>query len=505
MKIIVQAGGVGSRLKFLTRTKPKGLVSAKYLPLMFHLFKKYPKDEFIIIGDYKFEILEQYLNTFAKNINFILIKSVKKGNVAGLSSAISFIPANEPFMLIWSDLILSENFAVHEIKKGCQVGIADFPCSWSLQNGKLIHKEIPGAGVGGLFIFNNKSWLMDVPEEGSFTDWLANQPIPFYPISLRGSLDVGTLDAYEAISPSANRCRPYNKIEFVEGKVVKSGLTEEAVTLIKREIDWYDAMSRAGFEAAPQIYESEPLTMEYIAGTNVFLKEASLEEKKLIIEQIVSALSRLHKLSSAPASSFDLYNEYFKKTLHRLQSIATALPFATDSEIKINGKKRLNVLRHPHVLRSAVLSTLMNLTSYTPIHGDCQLTNTLISDEGKIYFIDPRGYFGKSKVLGDPRYDWAKVWYSIEGNFDQFNIKNFDLSIDDEGIDYSIHTGGWEEQRENFLRLLPSEESTPKELELIHAIIWLSMASHAWEDFDSMCVAYFNGLRLFDEWLHKYA
>ena len=40
--IIVQAGGKGTRLKHLTKNKPKALVSIHNLPMLFHLFKKFP-------------------------------------------------------------------------------------------------------------------------------------------------------------------------------------------------------------------------------------------------------------------------------------------------------------------------------------------------------------------------------------------------------------------------------------------------------------------------------
>ena len=40
--IIVQAGGKGSRMQVLTRNKPKALVPVNNLPMIFHLFKKYP-------------------------------------------------------------------------------------------------------------------------------------------------------------------------------------------------------------------------------------------------------------------------------------------------------------------------------------------------------------------------------------------------------------------------------------------------------------------------------
>lgn len=62
--IIVQAGGKGSRMERLTRNKPKALVPVNNLPMIFHLFKKFPDKKFIIIGDYKFDVLEKYLREF---------------------------------------------------------------------------------------------------------------------------------------------------------------------------------------------------------------------------------------------------------------------------------------------------------------------------------------------------------------------------------------------------------------------------------------------------------
>ena len=51
--IIVQAGGIGSRLKYLTENKPKALVPINNLPMLFHLFQKYPDKRFVIIADLK--------------------------------------------------------------------------------------------------------------------------------------------------------------------------------------------------------------------------------------------------------------------------------------------------------------------------------------------------------------------------------------------------------------------------------------------------------------------
>lgn len=503
MKIIIQAGGMGTRMRALTNVKPKSLVSAKYMPIIFHLFKKYPQDEFIIIGDYKFDVLDRYLATFAKDVNYILLKSDTKGNAAGIKQAVECIPENEPFMIVWSDIILSESFNVHEIPTGCQIGIVDFPCSWSVIDGKLVHETVAGMGVGGLYVFDDKHWFDDFPDSGSFTTWLANKNIPLHTISLMGSIDVGTLEAYKELSSTANRCRPYNKIEFIDGKVVKTGLTDDAKKLIQREIEWYRKISSYGFHAIPQIYSENPLTMELIKGKNVFLTQMDDKAKQETLRKIVDALGTMHGYESAPASAWDLYNEYFKKTIHRLQTIMYAIPFAFDETININGTICQNILYHPHLLRQAVLDTLMH-AHYGPIHGDCQLTNTMIDDSGKIYFIDARGYFGKSRVLGDVRYDWAKVYYAINGNFDQFNVKNFDFDIQPDRVNFTVHSGGWENLTDYFLSLIPASEANIKEIKLIHAIIWLSLASHAWEDFDSMCIAFYNGTLLFNQWVAEY-
>ena len=63
--IVVQAGGKGSRMERLTRNKPKALVPVNNLPMIFHLFKKFSDKKFIVIGDYKFDVLKKYLYIFA--------------------------------------------------------------------------------------------------------------------------------------------------------------------------------------------------------------------------------------------------------------------------------------------------------------------------------------------------------------------------------------------------------------------------------------------------------
>lgn len=504
MKIIIQAGGLGTRMKGLTASKPKAMIPVANKPIIFHLLDwAGDKSEFIVIGDYKYDVLDRYLSTFASNRRVILVKAKGKGNVAGIKEALDYLPDNEPVMIVWSDLILPDTLKMTGDFAGCQVGVVDFPCSWGVVDGQLQKGNVEKNGVAGLYIFDSKARLETVPEEGSFTTWLAEQSYPMKALQLTNCKDVGTLQAYQALDNSKYRCRPYNHIEVYDEYVIKTGLTDEAKKLIDREVDWYQKMHKYGFSAVPKLLGTEPMKLERIRGQNLFMSALGTDGKRAVFKKIRQALKELHSFEAAQASSWDIYHEYFTKTINRLHSVAAALPLSEASVININGKECLNVLTHTELFRRCVLETLMH-THYAPIHGDCQLTNTLADENGNIYFIDARGYFGQSKILGDVRYDWAKVYYAINGNFDQFNVKNFSLEISEAGVNFAIGSGGWEFLTDELIEGLPSGEGNLKEIRLIHSIIWLSMASHVWEDFDSMCVAFFNGTLLFNEWLNDY-
>ncbi len=445
-------------------------------------------------------MIENYLKTFAKGVNYTLIKAQGSGNICGIKNALKIIASKEQFMLIWCDLILSEQFNPQKLDKSkSYIGISeDFECSWSFKNGKLDKISSKEFGVAGCYIFNDKSKFDGIPETGSFASWLKNSAIPLTPISMQHSKETGTLEAIEKISPTENRCRPYNKMEFTHDKVIKTGLTDEGKKLIEREVVWYEKMSGYGFNKIPNIYSLNPLTMEKINGTNIFNAKLTPTQKKQTLDKLIDAVNLMHSYETKPADRNDLVQEYFTKTVQRLESIKHAIPFAQDKFITINGKICKNIIYDNNLLKDLVKKNLLN-TTYCPIHGDCTLTNTMTDENGEIYFIDARGYFGSQKVLGDIRYDWAKLYYSIEGCFDEFNIKNFDLEISQNSVCYEIHSAGWKELTNYFISKLNNVNID--EIKQIHAIIWLSLASHTWEDFDSMCLAFYNGLYLINEYL----
>ena len=487
--IIVQAGGRGSRMERLTRNKPKALVPVRSRPLIFHLFSLFPGAKFIVIGDYRFDVLEKYLAAFCP-VEYELVNAAgKKGNCAGLPAALELIPQKERFMLIWCDLILPEDYTLPD-SAGSVVGIApELPCRWQYENGMFTEKTAVGHGVAGHFIFPDKSVLRNVPEEGEFVEWLSGAHIPVEEQTLTGVREYGLITEWE--KQPISRCRPFNRLEFSDDRVTKIPTDAQGAALAEKEVLWYRRMRQAGFSDIPRIYSEQPLSMERIDGRKICeYGEGSREERTAVLRKLIACLRSLHGLGSAEADRASCYEAYVGKTFHRLETVRELIPFADAETVTVNGIPCRNALFHRQELEEAVMRYMPE--RFCLIHGDCTFSNILLRPDGSPVLIDPRGYFGFTESYGDPAYDWVKLYYSLVGNYDQFNLKRFDLAVEDEGVTVSVRSNGWEDMEEEFFTLLNGEVDRPQML-LLMAVVWLSLTTYAWEVYDSVCGAFYRG------------
>lgn len=493
MKIIIQAGGKGTRLEWLTRNKPKCMVPVNNLPIIFYAFQKFSDAEFTIITDYKSDVLGKYLKVFAQNYNYKIITAAKKGTISGIKEALSSYADDEQFMIIWCDLILADSFEIPTIP-GNYIGISkDFECRWSYLNDKFVKEPSYDDGVAGLFIFENKKCLENIAEEGAFVGWLSTQHITFKRLNLYGSKEIGTLLSYSDNNDSTPRCRPFNSIEFKNDLVIKRGITEQGKKIALDEINWYQKIKELHFEFIPEIYEYEPLIMKKVQGKNIYEYDClTKSQKKDILKNIVIALEKLHNLvPPIPAVKDDCLDNYITKTFDRINKIKELVPFADREFIKINNQYYKNIFFDKEKFVSI-------LTSFFPaefhlIHGDCTFSNLMFDTFNmKTILIDPRGYFGQTKLFGDVDYDWAKLYYSLKGNYDQFNNKKFTLDIRENEVELAIKPNNWEDMEEFFFDIVPNVNKN--KIKALHAVIWLSLTTYAWEDYDSICGAFYNGV-----------
>ena len=193
---------------------------------------------------------------------------------------------------------------------------------------------------------------------------------------------------------------------------------------------------------------------------------------------------------------FQKYRQYFRKIF-----LFFVLLRPTNRHL---GKRTVCCGVSPPIIQNSLEKKLdmLSCDHFSFIHGDCTFSNMMVRDKGDPVLIDPRGYFGYTELYGDVRYDWAKLYYSVVGNYDRFNLKKFHLEIGgDNGsvgtelpygeVRLDIESNGWEDMEQKFFELTKAD---PYEIKLLHAVIWLSLTTYAWQDYDSVCGAFYNGL-----------
>lgn len=496
--IIIQAGGRGSRLEYLTDNKPKTLVSVNGEPMIINQMRMYPKAHYYVIADYKQDVLEKYLKKYAP-ASYEIIYATGKQTCSGISECLTRIPENTPFLLVWCDLFFTKYVFPKrlQIKDKNYVGLSNtFSCRWMFEKGNLREEKSTDHGVAGVFLFKNKKEIEDVPDNGEFCEYLAKKNEKLSSFFLKGVHEVGTIEAYASVTQHFPHTRPFNTLSFKDTVVIKKPKDAIGKKLAKLEINWYKHHKDHLHDFLPEIYKYYPLTLQMIAGKPLHQAKLSTSIKKKVLKQIVTSLQTIH--TEAPPKKSSLENDHFAilgKTKDRLDSIAPLIPLIESDTLVINGKTCINFYKQWDIVEN-LLSSLFS-TEYVHIHGDSTFSNTLYDPEKqKTYFIDPRGYYGDSKLYGDEDYDWAKLYYSIVGNYDQFNEKRFRLSIEANCISLTTDSNGWEPMEDYFLDLIKRDST---KIKAYHAIIWLSLTSYAWDNYDSICAAFYKGIYLMQE------
>jgi aminoglycoside phosphotransferase len=497
--IIIQAGGIGSRMGNLTSAKPKSLIPIQGKPILFHLIDTNPDAIFYVICDHLSDVLIKYSKKFRPNSNIKYIITKEKGTCSGILEAASLIPEKESFIITWSDLVfLSEikypKLGPEDISIGVTNKECSFECRWKADNGLLREEKNFENGISGLFVVKDKSVLQDIPKFGSFTDYLESSKKSWSTFPIKNIIDVGTYSSFERYQ-SNNRY--FNQVIIENDVVKKRAVVKEYEKLIHDEIDWYSFIRNKGFDRVPAIISETPYTMTRLNGVNPFLKEPNQE----LFSDIIKQIKRVHDLESSPCDVEEMREVYINKTIKRVESVVDIIPLAKQRNITINGVERVNPFFDLKKLTDEIEKVLLKTeVAFGVIHGDCTFSN-IISIDNKCFFIDPRGYFGKKKYFGDPRYDWAKLYYSFFGNYDNINAKHYFVSVNENKIFFQIDENGWESYKDIFFKSIPYSR---REIDLLHILIWFSLCGYVVEDYSSIIIAFYKAVEMWDGYLKEY-
>lgn len=497
--IIVQAGGRGSRLRHHTWNKPKCLVSVKGKPLLYHLFDRFPDAHFHIIGDYAFEQLEKYLQTNEPQVKYFLTKSTAKGTASGIADALKKVPPNCELYITWSDLMIGDLPTIPETELPVIFTTEAFTCRWTLNNNQLVEQPGP-IGIPGIFYVKHAKDFPEPPASGEFVKWFSKNVEKFKTINCDNLEELGDFSTIEIQNDRDGFSRFFNEVKILESTVEKRAVDPTYGHLIEKEQSWYKSVRDLGFRRIPTIISTEPYVMQRIRGHHAYqMNDLTERERRSVLSDYIESLTQLHDLGTQPSIDDDVKETYVTKTISRVKSVSEIIPGFDRSSMTINGVKCKNVFADQEFF----VNLFENLTPkyFTPIHGDPTFSNSLIDKNLKVWYIDPRGYFAKPGIWGDPMYDFAKVYYSAVGGYDSFNRRKFKLHVDDETVEIIME--------ESLFSMVGKEIFTEYfkkdigKIEVLHGLIWLALSGYAKDDIDSVIGSFYLGLYYLEQGLKK--
>ena len=495
LHIIVQAGGRGSRLRHHTWNKPKCLVSVKGKPLLYHLFEKFPQAQFHIIGDYAYDQLEKYLQVNSPGVEYTLRKTNEKGTCSGIAEALKLIPEEDELIITWSDLIINDFPEMPETDLPVVITTHAFTCRWTIDNGKLV--EVPGdRGIPGLFYASKSKYFPEPPAEGEFVKWFSKNVEKFETVDCEDLEELGEFSTIETENDRSGFSRFFNEVKILETTVEKRAIDPKYSNLINNELNWYKSINDLGFRRIPRILSNEKYVMERIQGRHAYqMHDLTDREKRAVMADYLDSLTVLHDLGTKQTEENDVIETYINKTINRVREVQGIIPNFDKSSMTINGVKCKNIFSD-----LAIFDQFKNLLMpkiFTPTHGDPTFSNSLIDENLRTWYIDPRGYFHKPGIWGDPMYDFAKVYYSAVGGYDQFNRRKFKLHIDNETVEILYEEPLFFKTGQDIFRDFFGSDL--QKIKILHGLIWLALSGYAKDDIDSVIGSFYLGLYWLEE------
>jgi len=112
MKVVILAGGFGTRMSEYTKTIPKPMVSIKKKPIIFHIMKHYHAygfKDFIIAGGYRSKVIKDYFNKRKFGWNIRIVDTGLNTMTGGRLKRLQKYLNNETFLMTYGDGISNVN------------------------------------------------------------------------------------------------------------------------------------------------------------------------------------------------------------------------------------------------------------------------------------------------------------------------------------------------------------------------------------------------------------
>ena len=437
--VAIVACGKGERLKPLTDHIPKLLINIDNQNLLEHVlsyWKQFTNNFVIIVEPEHNGLISYYARNFEINYTILNLTTLpKRENSYTIQQTLGSNYFNKRVLITWCDIYPDDKIPLRIFKKKSNIIFTyGNQCRYQAEK-NLLQKEPLGNVIGIYYFpkyqgFQNDNYTLDICDI-----YVDNYP-EFDVYELKRVNDIGEMKKLNQLIEDHRvpyQTHYFNQISEIKIKkktaLLKESICPKGDEIIEKEKTWYGSLMAENIKInVPAIYQFgiNSFRMEKLNATPIYQFFSSIKKdaQKRILNEFIDSLIEMHQHTkdiTPERIQEDLEIEFYSKIQNRIEDVKDLLLEFS----KITHINNLPIkLSFDQILKN-IYTDLQNhfkdRTEYSFLHGDCQFSNTMYNfTHNKLYFIDPRGYFGKSKIYGLSEYDYGKVLYSLSG-YDSFN------------------------------------------------------------------------------------
>lgn len=509
--IVICASGKGTRLLPITKDIPKLLVNIDNLNILNKIINYWGKysNKFIVIIDSKYnEIVDFYLKL--TNIQYEIINvdcNNGEENSYTINKALNDKKyTNKKLLITWCDIYPDSIISKEIFNDENIIFTYKNYGRYDAINNKIIKK--PYGNIIGIYYFSSFNHVTDFEPKMDICDCYKKNFGDFITYEIEELTDIGD---YQKLCYYINNIknnyntRYFNKLSDLSNNILEKRSTcKYGNGIITNEMLFYKYNS---LDNIPEIIEFgyNYFKMKKISNANNVIEifnKSNIESQKVIIKNILREIQKIHNLQNIEVSKYilleDIKIEFYDKVLQRLDNIQQLLSYfnniKTVNNIHIKYDHKYIIDKIYEKIKNKILE---NKLEYNTIHGDPHMSNILIDDNNKIWFIDPRGYFGNTKLFGLKEYDIGKIIYSLSG-FDEINNNNNHFFIINEknNIDTNINNN-----IDNYIYLFDEYD---KEMLIDMTILhWFGLTDYSKNNIHKCISSYYYGIYLYHLYYEK--
>ena len=496
MNVVIVAGGNGTRFKELS-VFPKILLplfgSDSILSYNVKLFGEIG----LIINSNFYSMTRNYLkvNNLEDKVKLFQTLNIN-GSYNSIKDCIDWYDdfPKRDVLFVWSDLILNKKPEVTKNTIFTYTG----EYRYSFDGVKIEHCENYDGNVPGVYYIEDLSKVFsikkDAMEQFDLLDAIKimwDDASGFKRQELDSVLELRDKEAYCDYVDSKNfmpklKTRFFNQLSIFNGKLKKQAIDPKYYDIIEKEFNWYKYGYKniVGFDnIVPSIdidsFNDHSFMMEYLESympLHSCLKQEIKDKKEAqkLYENIKNTLDVLNsnKISvSRKQFEEDLKKEVVDKVIARCEAINYML-------VNYDIKDLENILQKAYdYLKGLEGDTIY----YGFTHGDLNGSNLLVDPKTlDVKLIDPRGYFGNTKLYGWQPYEYAKLLYCLYG-YDDFNNN------------LQVYKRDWPKKLQWCEDI---DWLNKKEYKVLVGIIYVALAGYISQDIVKANIAYEYGMEL---------